>query len=104
MGWDPAARTVARAVLRCRRHAAEPSDRPHLVLVAAVRRIRDHGCKFDHVMMWESPEGFNKSSAIRILAGGAENFSDQTILGVDDRKQQELTKGVWFYEIAEMSE
>ena len=74
-----------------------------IVLVAAVRRIRDHGCKFDHVMVWESPEGFNKSSAIRILAGGAENFSDQTILGVDDRKQQELTKGVWFYEIAEMS-
>lgn len=74
-----------------------------IVLVAAARRIRDHGCKFDHVMVWESPEGYNKSSAIRILAGGAENFSDQTILGVDDRKQQELTKGVWFYEIAEMS-
>jgi hypothetical protein len=74
-----------------------------LVLVAAVTRAFDHGCKFDHVMIWESPEGYNKSSAIRILAGGAENFSDSTILDVDERKQMELTKGIWFYELAELA-
>ena len=52
-----------------------------IVLVAAVRRIRDHGCKFDHVMVWESPEGFNKSSAIRILAGGARTFRTKPFWG-----------------------
>jgi len=37
------------------------------------------------------------------LAGGADNFSDQTILGKKDREQQELTQGVWVFEIADLS-
>jgi predicted P-loop ATPase len=50
----------------------------------------------------EGKQGQGKSEAIEILAG-AENFSDQSILGVDDRKQQELTEGVWLYEIGELN-
>jgi putative DNA primase/helicase len=30
-------------------------------------------------------------------------FSDQTILGVDDRQAQELLAGVWIYEVAELA-
>ena len=37
------------------------------------------------------------------LAGGPENFSDQTILGQGDRDQQEALRGVWLYEIADLS-
>jgi Virulence-associated protein E len=78
-----------------------------IVLTAAVARIMDHGCKFDHVLVLEGPEGKRKSSVVQVLANGRhgqnENFSDSPILAVDERKQQELTKGVWFYELAELA-
>jgi hypothetical protein len=73
-----------------------------LALIAGVRRVRQPGCKFDQIIVLESPEGFGKSAAIETLAG-TENFSDQTILGVNDKEQQELLRGVWFYEIADLA-
>src|SRR5216684_7138124 len=74
-----------------------------LSLIAAVRRAREPATKFDQIIVLEGPtEGKGKSTAIKILAG-AENFSDQKILGVDDRKQKELTEGVWLYEISELT-
>lgn len=73
-----------------------------LVLVAAVRRARQPGCKFDQIIVLEGVEGTNKSTAIELMAG-KENFSDQTILGIDDRAQMECLKGKWLYEIADLS-
>jgi hypothetical protein len=73
-----------------------------LVLVAAVRRARQLGCKFDQIIVLEGVEGTNKSSAIELMAG-KDNFSDQTILGLDDRTQMERLKGKWLYEIADLS-
>ena len=73
-----------------------------LSLIAAVRRARKPATKFDQIIVLEGKQGRGKSEALRILAG-PENFSDQKILGVDDRKQQELTEGVWLYEIAELT-
>jgi hypothetical protein len=73
-----------------------------LALVAAVRRVRRPGCKFDQIVVLEGLEGTGKSTAIEILAG-KENFSDQTILGLDDRQQQEAMRGVWLYEIADLA-
>jgi hypothetical protein len=73
-----------------------------LTLMAAVRRVRQPGCKFDQIVVLESPEGRGKSSAIEVLAG-AENFSDQTILTLDDKAQQEAVQGIWLYEIADLS-
>src|SRR5262249_50593956 len=49
-----------------------------IVLVAAVRRARQPGCKFDQIIVLEGPEGTKKSTAITLLAGMA-NFSDQTV-------------------------
>jgi predicted P-loop ATPase len=71
-------------------------------LIAAVRRVRQPGCKFDQIIVLEGPEGTGKSTAIEILAG-QENFSDQTIIGLDDRQQQEAMAGVWLYEIADLA-
>ena len=73
-----------------------------LALVAAVRRVRQPGCKFDQIIVLEGPEGTGKSTAIEILAG-QENFSDQTIIGLDDRQQQEAVRGVWLFEIADLA-
>jgi hypothetical protein len=71
-------------------------------LVAAVRRVRRPGVKFDPIIVLEGPMGTEKSKAIETLAG-IENFSDQTILGARDREQQELLAGVWLFEIAELT-
>lgn len=73
-----------------------------LALVAAVRRVRQPGIKFDQILVLESGEGRGKSTAIEILAGG-DNFSDQSILTLDDKGQQEAMQGVWIYEIADMA-
>ena len=71
-----------------------------LTLVAAVRRARTPGCKFDHILTFE---GKMKSTSILTLAG-VENFSDQTILTASDKEQQELVRGVWIFEIADLAE
>jgi predicted P-loop ATPase len=73
-----------------------------LTLVAAARRARKPGCKFDQIPVWEGSEGSNKSTAIAVIAGEG-NFSDQTILTCSDKEQQELLRGVWIYEIADLA-
>jgi virulence-associated protein E/bifunctional DNA primase/polymerase-like protein/primase-like protein len=73
-----------------------------LMLIAAVRRVRVPGCKFDQILVLISDEGKNKSSAIELLAG-PDNFSDQTILTLSDKEQQEAIAGVWLYEIADLA-
>jgi Virulence-associated protein E len=71
-------------------------------LIAAVRRVRQPGCKFDYVVCLESRrQGIGKSTMIRILAGD-ENFSDAEIIGLKKQEQQEAVQGVWIYEIGEM--
>jgi predicted P-loop ATPase len=73
-----------------------------LMLIASVRRVRDAGCKFDPICVLEGPEGVNKSTVIRILAGD-ENFSDQSVLNVSDREAQEQLEGVWLHESADLT-
>jgi predicted P-loop ATPase len=72
-------------------------------LIAAVRRVKQPGCKFDNIIVLEGKQGTLKSTLARALAGGRENFSDADILQSDKREQQELCEGVWIYEIAELS-
>ena len=74
-----------------------------IALVAQVRRAKQPGCKFDQIIVMESPEGYQKSTALSVLAGEPELFSDQTILGKSDKEQQELLRGVWIYEIADLT-
>jgi predicted P-loop ATPase len=71
-------------------------------LLAAVRRVKQPGCKFDNIMVLEGKQGTLKSTLGRVLAGD-ENFSDADILEGDKREQQELCEGTWIYEIAELS-
>ena len=71
-------------------------------MIAAVRRARDPGCKFDTITVMESPEGWNKSTAWRVLAGN-DNFSDESILGRSSREVQEQLSGVWIHENADLA-
>jgi Virulence-associated protein E/Bifunctional DNA primase/polymerase, N-terminal/Primase C terminal 2 (PriCT-2) len=74
-----------------------------LALLAMVKRARHPGCKFDQIIVLEGPEGGEKSTSLLTLAGGNENFSDQTILGTTDQQQQERSRGKWVYEIGDMA-
>jgi hypothetical protein len=72
------------------------------VMIAAVRRARHPGCKFDQILVCESPEGWNKSSAWEALAG-RENFSDESILGKNTREVQEQLADIWIHENADLA-
>ena len=72
------------------------------MLIAAVRRVRQPGCKFDNIVIFEGPQESGKSTLVRVLAGEG-NFSDAEILNSDKKEQQELCEGVWFYELAELA-
>jgi predicted P-loop ATPase len=71
-------------------------------LIAACRRARVPGCKHDEITVLEGPEGIQKSTAIRILAGD-ENFNDQSILGSSDKDVQEQLEGTWMHENADLA-
>jgi hypothetical protein len=72
------------------------------VLIAACRRARVPGCKFDNITVLESPEGWNKSTAIRVLAGDR-FFTDQSIIGARDKEVQEQLTGKWMHESADLT-
>jgi hypothetical protein len=72
-----------------------------LMLLAAVRRVRKPGVKFDNVVVLEGPQGSGKSTALKILAG-EDNFSDQDIITLDAKAQMENVEGIWIYELSEL--
>jgi hypothetical protein len=74
-----------------------------LTLIAGVRRVRQPGVKFDQIVVLEGDQGQGKSSALQVLAGDLDYFSDSTILGLDERQTQEAAAGVWIYELAEIA-
>ncbi len=71
-------------------------------MIGMVARARQPGIKFDTILVLESREGFNKSTAWKILAG-EENFSDERILGKESREVQEQLSGIWIHENADLA-
>jgi hypothetical protein len=102
-GWDGVERLDSMAVdyFNCE---DTPLNRACVrkTMIAAVHRARCPGCKFDNITVLESKEGWNKSSAWRVLAGD-DNFSDQTILGVRDKEAMELLGPIWIHESADLA-
>jgi hypothetical protein len=75
-----------------------------LMLIAAVRRVRKPGCKFDEMPVLEGAQGTNKSTALRILAEQDDWFSDDLPLGnVDSKRVIEALAGRWIVEAAELN-
>lgn len=115
--FDPVADMLAKAeaewdgVARLERMAAEyfnaadtPLNRAFVrkTMIAAVARARIPGIKKDEILVLESEEGFNKSTAWRVLAGD-ENFSDESIIGKETREVQEQLAEVWVHESADLA-
>jgi predicted P-loop ATPase len=75
-----------------------------LTLVAAVRRVRKPGCKFDEMLIFEMPtQGKDKSTAIQVLAVREDWFSDDLPLNSDGKRVIEQTRGKWIVEASELS-
>lgn len=73
-----------------------------IVLIAACRRVRDPGCKFDEMLVLESHEGFEKSTAFEVLAG-RQWFSDSAPLHDKPREVIEQLRGRWIVECADLA-
>jgi predicted P-loop ATPase len=74
-----------------------------IALIAAVRRIRAPGCKFDEMLIFEQPtQGTDKSTAIRIMAVRDEWYADDLPLSADSRRVIEYLRGKWIVEIPEL--
>jgi predicted P-loop ATPase len=74
-----------------------------LTLVAAVRRIRRPGCKFDEMLVLQSAQGTNKSSALELLSLNSEWFSDNFPLHErNNQRVQESLQGKWIVECSEL--
>ena len=74
-----------------------------IMLIAAVRRIRQPGAKYDEMVVFESPQGWNKSTALRALCPDDAWFSDDLRLNLQSQQLIEATLGKWIIEASELS-
>lgn len=71
-----------------------------LWMISAIARVMRPGCKADHMLILEGPQGARKSTALKVLAG-EDWFTDELgELGSKDTALQ--MRGVWIIEIAEL--
>jgi hypothetical protein len=67
--------------------------------ISAVARVKQPGCKVDHMLVLEGPQGLGKSRALAILAG--EWFAD-TSFDLKTKDAFLVLRNTWVYEIAEL--
>ena len=69
------------------------------ILVAAVARVFNPGCKFDNMPVLAGPQGIGKSTIIKKL--GKDWYSD-SLTTVSGKEAYEQLQGVWIIEMGEM--
>jgi predicted P-loop ATPase len=70
-------------------------------LMTMCRRVFEPGCRADYMPVLEGPQGLEKSSMLRTLAGQPEWFSD-SLPDLGTKDASEHLEGRWLIEIAEM--
>ena len=70
-------------------------------LIAAVRRVRQPGCKFDHMLLLQGPQAIGKSTALRVLFSDRW-FSDAMYSKLESKDAPISLRGVWCLEFAEI--
>lgn len=73
-----------------------------ITLIAAVRRVRQPGCKFDEMLVLEGPQGLGKSKSLGLLAGNTDLFTASLRLDMDEKTVIEQTAGKWLVECGEL--
>lgn len=73
-----------------------------IVLVAAVKRVREPGVKFDEMLVLEGPTGWGKGRACKILAVNRDWYTDDLPIGEDSKVVIEQTRGKWIIEVPEL--
>lgn len=74
-----------------------------ITLIAAVRRVRQPGCKFDEMLVLEGEQGTGKSTLLQRMAMIDEWFLDDLQLSASSKELIEQTAGKWIVEIGELS-
>src|SRR5262249_15720609 len=69
-------------------------------LISMVARARQPGCKADHLLMIEGPQGIRKSSALEII--GRPYFAELH-QSIDSKDFYIRLRGVWLVELSELS-
>jgi predicted P-loop ATPase len=72
-------------------------------LIAAVRRVRQPGCKFDQMPVLEGNQGIGKSRACRALFG-SDWFTDQVPNDLSGKEASQSLLGVWGLEFSEIDQ
>lgn len=104
LAWDKTPRLDAWVIT-----AAHAKDNKYvravssIALIAAVRRIREPGCKYDEMLVLESEQGLNKSSALRALCPNEAWFSDDLRLNLQSKELIEATIGKWLIEASDLA-
>lgn len=74
-----------------------------IFMIAAVRRIKQPGCKYDELLTLEGPQGYFKSTAFSALVPDEKYFTDNVTLAMDAKELMEALRGIWIAEVPELS-
>ena len=106
LAWDGIPR-LDRWLVDCAGAEDSPQVRAasRALLVAAVRRARQPGCRHDQLVILDGPQGSGKSRALQILAVVDAWFTDSLpIADADARQVIEATAGKWIVEASELEQ
>ncbi len=74
-----------------------------ITLLAAVKRVKHPGVKYDELLVLMSLQGKDKSSTLKALCPNESWFSDSLALDSDSQKVIEQTNGKWIIEVSELA-